>query len=154
MIGREKELSSGVVDPRLVIPWLAQLEFNVDDARNVKQMVDIESTAEDDTMLAVSHFLNGLQAGHQDIATMADEDAESLRLIVDFSSIPNASDFVVLEKTQLLVNRQPVETDDLKSLKCSDTVYMAHCKNAKKGSVLRMNFSFRGWENLTSDEKE
>jgi hypothetical protein len=95
-----------------------------------------------------------LQAGHQDIGSLADEDADSLRLIVDFSSIPNARDFVVLEKTQLLVNRQPVDSDDLKSLRCGDAVYMAHCKNVKKGSLLKMDFTFRNWETLTGDGKQ
>ena len=84
----EPDQSSGVVDPRLVIPWLSQLSFHNDMARRVKEMVDIEAKADSDTMLTVSHFLNGLQAGNQDFCTFADEDAESLRIIVDFSSIP------------------------------------------------------------------
>lgn len=148
-LGREKEISSGVVDPRLVIPWLTQLDYHAGEAIQVKQMVDIEATAEDNTMLTVSHFLNGLQAGHQDIGSFADEDADSLRLIVDFSSVPNAADFIVLEKTQLLVNRQPVDTDDLKFQQCGDAIYMAHVKNAKKGSLLKMDFTFKDWKNLT-----
>jgi hypothetical protein len=150
-ISREREISSGVVDARVVIPWMSEVDFNVDDARRVKEMVDVETSVEDDTMMMVSHFLNGLQTGHQDIATMADEDAESLRLIVDFSSIPHAADFVVLEKTQLLLNRQPVDTDDLSFKKCG-AVYMAHCRNAPKGAVLKMYFTFTGWEKLTGGE--
>lgn len=148
---REQDQSSGVVDPRVVIPWAKEVGFNTDGARRVKEMVDMESTAESDTMLTVSHFLNGLQEQNQTFCTEADEDAESLRLIVDFSSITNAGDLVKMNGTpQLLMNRQPVETDDLHYEDCGGSVYMAHCKNAKRGSVLEMHFTFKNWNAVTA----
>jgi len=142
---REQEHSSGVVDPRLVIPWTKDVNFNPDGVRPAKELVGMETNVESDTMLNVSHFLNGLQDQSQTFCTYADEDAESLRLIVDFSSIPNAADTIKKDGTQLLINRQPVETDDLRDEDCGGSVYMAHCKNAKRGSVLEMRFTFKNW---------
>lgn len=148
-LGPEQDQSSGVVDPRLVIPWLNKLEFHNEGARRVKQLVDIEANAESDTMLSVSHFLNGLQAGNQDFCTYADEDAESLRLVVDFSSIPNAGDLISMDQAELLVGGRSVDTDDLKFQRCGESVYMAHCKDAKKGSLLKMVFTFKNWDSAT-----
>ncbi len=135
-LGPEQDTSSGVVDPRLVIPWLNQLEFHSKGAKFTKTMVDIEPKADSDTMLSVSHFLNGLQGRNQDFGTYADEDAESLRLVVDFSSVPNAADFITMEGAQLLVEDRVVETDDLTFRSCGESVYMAYCKDVKKGSVV------------------
>jgi len=145
-LGPEQDSSSGVVDPRLVIPWLNQLEFHSDGAQFTKSLVEIEAKADSDTMLSVSHFLNGLQGRHQDFGTYADEDAESLRLVVDFSSIPNADNLVTMDGAQLLLEKRPVETDELTFRSCGGSVYMAYCKNVKKGSLLKMQFTFKNWE--------
>jgi hypothetical protein len=145
-LGLEQDQSSGVVDARLVIPWLTSLEFHNEGAKFVKQMVNMETSAPSDTMLSVSHFLNGLQDRNQQFCTYADEDAESLRIVVDFSSIPDAANRVALDRVQLMVRDQAVETDDMKYQQCGPSVYMAHCRNAKKGSLLKMDFTFRNWE--------
>ena len=145
-LGAEKDVSTGVVDPRLLIPWLAEVEASIEQERRIPQMADIEARADSDTMFSVSHFLNGLQGASQDFCTYADEDAESLRLVVDFSSIPNAAERVVQGKVELLLGGRPVDSDDLKFQRCGESVYMAHCKDAKKGSLLKMYFTFKDWE--------
>lgn len=145
-IGRECDTSSGVVDPRLVMPWLTQLGFNSELERGVKPQVVIEAKEDSDTMLSVSHFLNGLQGGNQNFCTLADEDAESLRIVVDFSSIPNAREQIQLSGVQLLIDEHPVDSDDLTYRDCGGSVYMAHCKDAKRGSLLKMNFTFKAWD--------
>jgi hypothetical protein len=152
-LGPEQDSSSGVVDPRLVIPWLNEVEFHNEGAQRVKSLVDVEAKADSDTMLSVSHFLNGLQRRNQDFCTYADEDAESLRLVVDFSSIPNAHDLITMDGAQLLLEKRPVETDDVVCRRCSESVYMAHCKDVKKGSLLKMEFTFKNWE-AAADEGE
>jgi hypothetical protein len=149
----EQDSSSGVVDPRLLIPWLNQIGFRTPAVQHAKELVDIDAKEQSDTMLSVSHFLNGLQGRNQDFETYADEDAESLRLVVDFSSIPNASDLIKIDDhdpnrpwVQLLVDQRPSEeNDDLKYAVCGASVYMAHCKNVKKGSLLKMSFVFTNW---------
>jgi len=142
-LGPEQDVSNGVVDPRLVIPWLS-LGPKYAGSR-VAQLVDIDPNADSDTMLSVSHFLNGLQASDHDICTYADEDAESLRLVVDFSSIPQARDLISTKGAQILLNGQPVDTDDLKYEDCGESVHMAHCRDAKKGYLLKMDFTFKNW---------
>jgi len=142
----EQETSSGVIDPRVLIPWVSALGFREAGAQHVAQMVNIEAKTDSDTLMVVSHFMNGLQGNHQDFATYVDEDAESLRLIVDFSSIPAARERIGLERTQVLFEGRPVETDDLKYERCGESIYMAHCRNARKGYLLKMAFTFKDWE--------
>jgi hypothetical protein len=144
--GLEEESSTGVVDPRLLIPWLDQVEFNSPQAEQSKSLVEIKTKADSDTMLSVSHFLNGLQGCNQDFGSYADEDAESLRLVVDFSSIPNAGDFIKMEGAELMAGKQPVQSDTLSVRSCGDSVYVANCRDVKKGSLLTMRFTFKNWE--------
>ena len=144
--GLEEDSSTGVVDPRLMIPWLDQVEFNSPQAEQSKSLVDIKTKADSDTMLSVSHFLNGLQGGNQDFCSYADEDAESLRLVVDFSSIPNAGDFIKMEGAELTLDKQPVQSDTLSVRSCGESVYVAICRDVKKGSLLTMRFTFKNWD--------
>ena len=39
-----------------------------------------------------------------------------------------------------------VETDDLTFRSCGESVYMACCKNVKKGAQLKMQFTFKNWD--------
>lgn len=169
VVREQNRSSNGVVDPRLVIPWTNQPEFQRG-MGPVKEIVDIESSETSDTMLSVSHFLNGLQTpdtklcGSPDddadaenakplhgFCTFADEDAESLRLVVDFSSIPNARALIPMPTAKVTVNGQTVDKgDDLKCEQCGESVYMALCKNAKKGSLLAMCFTFKNWDGAES----
>jgi len=145
MLGIEQEASSGVVDPRLVIPWRDQVGFRSDLAQQANSLVNLETDGESDTMLSVSHFLNGMQDRNQDFSTYADEDMESLRIVVDFSSVPNAHDLVDMEGVSLLLHGRPVETEKLGYQRCGPSIYMAFCKDVKKGHLLRMRFSFKNW---------
>jgi hypothetical protein len=54
LVGLEQESSSGVVDARLMIPWLDQVEFSSPQAEQSKSLVDIKSKDDSDTMLSVS----------------------------------------------------------------------------------------------------
>jgi hypothetical protein len=142
----ERDTSHGIVDARLVIPWLTTLASRTDEGAKDPHSFDMEAAVPSDTMCSVSHFINALQGPTQSFCTLADEDAESLRLVVDFSSIPNATDRVHFIRPRLMNGQVVVETDDLKFEPCTDTVFMAHCKNAKKGYVLRMDFTFNNWD--------
>jgi hypothetical protein len=166
---KEQDQSSGVVDPRLVIPWTSRPELQ-HSMQPVKQLVDIESSENSDTMLSISHFLNGFQTADTNLCrsldndsesgdtealhgfcTYADEDAESLRLVVDFSSIPNARALIPMPKVKVMVGGQIVDMgDDLKYEQCGESVYMALCKDAKKGTLLVMCFAFKNWDGTDS----
>ena len=65
---------------------------------------------------------------------------------MDFSSIPNARDLITMDQVQLLVDDHPIDSDDLKYRQCGESVYMAHCKDAKKGSLLKIDFTFKNWD--------
>jgi hypothetical protein len=51
-----------------------------------------------------------------------------------------------MDKCEFLVANRPVDTDDLKFQRCGEPVYMAHCKDATKGSLLKLDFTFKDWD--------
>jgi hypothetical protein len=140
----DEDSSSGVVDARLLLPW-ADIESHPFAFRD-PHTVELKATADSDTMCSVSHFLNGLQDANQNFCTFADADAESLRIVVDFSSIPGAADRVHFEEVQLISDGRIIKSDNVNFENCGDSVYMAQCKNATKGQLLQMNFSFKSWD--------
>lgn len=143
----EKDKShDGVVDWRVLIPWPRDVGAPAEVERWAKNVGDMETTRESDTMLTVSHILNGLQEQNQKFMTFADEDAESLRLVVDFSSIPNAANFVKWSSRQPRINQPPANPDDLKYEDCGGSVYMAHYRKAPRGTLLEMDFAFENWK--------
>jgi hypothetical protein len=142
----DKDTSHGIVDARLVIPWTPTLLSNIPEENDDLHTVLLDSTVPSDTMYSVSHFLNALQGPTQSFSTYADQDAESLRLLVDFSSVPNAAERIQWNGARLTDGPLKVDTDDLKSEQCTPTLYMANCKNAKEGYLLSMDFTFKDWE--------
>jgi hypothetical protein len=142
----EQDQSRGVVDARLVVPWLKTLDPHSAEIGADPHAVDMESAMPTDTMCSVSHFLNALQGSTQSFCTYADDDADSLRLVVDFSSIPQAAARIQMDRVRLTDGNASIESDDLKFEQCTDTVFMAHCRNAKKGYLLTMDFTFKDWD--------
>jgi hypothetical protein len=149
-ISREQDHSTGIVDPRVVIPWDIDSDQNRDTLGAAPQLAQMETSTQTDTMLSVSHFLNGMQSRDQKFCTYADEDTESLRLVVDFSSVPHAADFIKVKPAHLWFKNQIVQTDNVSYQDCGRSIYMAHCRDAKQGSTLRMDFTFNTWPEDTT----
>jgi hypothetical protein len=137
--------SHGTIEGRLLLPWLSTLGSHSDEGGLDPHNFDIEANVPSDAMCSVSHFCNALQGHAQSFSTFADEDADSLRLVVDFSSIPDAASRIEFVRARITNGKLDVETDDLKFELCGNNVFMAHCKDAKKGYLLRMEFLFKDW---------
>jgi hypothetical protein len=144
-LAHEVDNSHGTIDARLLLPWLTTLGSHSDEGGQDPHTIDIEASSPSDAMCSISHYCNALQGRTQTFSTFADEDADSLRIVVDFSSIPDASSRIEYVRTRLTNNKIDVETDDLKFESCGNNVYMAHCKSAQKGYLLRMEFTFKDW---------
>lgn len=135
-----KERSSGVVDPRVVIPWQDEVAFRDAGAREVKSMVELETDGESDAFLSISHFENGLQgAKDQYMATDVPEDAEFVRMVVDFSSIPNADRFITGERAFVSLKGQNTVVPIAQH---GPGVFSVVCADAKKSSVINFYFRF------------
>lgn len=134
-----KERSSGVVDARLVIPWQDDVQIRDEGARAIKEWVQLESDEETDVFLSISHFENGLQGAGNDIGTDVREDAEWVRVVVDFSSVPNAAKFITAPKAVL----KDQGHDQLVPIAVSDkTVFTALCCDVKKDTSIVLFFEF------------
>jgi hypothetical protein len=134
-----KDRSSGVVDSRIVIPWHDEIAFRDVGAGKIREFVQLETDKESDTFLTVSHFENGLQGKDQDIGTDVPEDAEYVRLLVDFSSVPNASRFITADRACLRYNGK----EEIAPIaQPSPALFSVECKAVKKTSIVNINFTF------------
>jgi hypothetical protein len=131
--------SSGVVDPRLVMPFQHPIQNKDADATTDPHVISYEIAESCNAFLTVSHFVNGLQGDDQYIATRLTDDVEYIRLIVDFSSVPNADD-IVQPGTAALISDSG--NRDLPVAPYGESMYMIYCENASRGDLIRFNLHF------------
>ncbi len=140
-----KERTSGVVDPRLVLPWQDEVQFRDAAAKQIKEWVQLESNQETDTFFSVSHFENGLQGEEQDIGTDVREDAEWVRVVADFSTVPNATKFITATRACIRLNGQ----EELAPIsQPGPGVFTVMCKEVKKDAMIVIYFKF-DWDRAT-----
>jgi hypothetical protein len=137
---RRTDQSSGVVDPRIMIPLKYPLVFGDKYAARAANTAQMEVDGETDTLLTISHFENGLQGNEQEFASRVEENAEYARMIVDFSSIPDARSVVLLGRAW--VTRDGKE-EDAQVLTLGESMYMVSCEDAKAGDYLGMRFTIQ-----------
>jgi len=131
--------SSGVVDPRLVMPFQHPIVNSDLDAIGVPQTISYEVPEKCNAFLTVSHFVNGLQGDEQYIASRLTDDVEYIRLIVDFSSVPNAKD-IVQPGTATLVSGG--ENRKLTVTPYGESMYMIYCEDGSRGDLIKFNLHF------------
>lgn len=137
--------SSGVADPRPVHPWVGKLEFSDKDSQLIHNMVQANVNKTSRTYALVSYHVNGLQPGHEDVATKMDRDTLYARLVVDFSSIPGAATlFKVRPKASLRTGdiSEPIGIEEY-----SPEIFSVTRTNLKEGQVLRIEFAL-DWTKL------
>jgi hypothetical protein len=137
-VERRTDQSSGVVDPRMMIPLRYPLVFGDKFAGRAANTAQMEVSDETDTLLTVSHFVNGLQGREQEFASRVEEDADYARMIVDFSSIPDARTFVQQQSAWV---RRDDQDQAAKVESLGESIYMVSCEDAKAGDYLGMSFT-------------
>ncbi len=138
-VGMRKDRSSGVVDSRVVIPWQDEVIFRDAGASQLKGFIQLEPDTDSDTFLSVSHFENGLQGKSQDMCTDVPQDAEYVRLIVDFSSVPNSARFISADRATVSLKEWK---EAVPITRCGPGLFSVVCKDVKKNSVITMFFTF------------
>jgi len=138
-VERRTDQSSGVVDPRMVIPLQYPLEVGDKYAARAADTAQMEVRGETDSLLTISHFENGLQGSEQEFCTRVEEDAEYARMIVDFSSIPDAKKLVQQRSAWV---RRDGKDQVAQILALGDSIYMVSCEDARAGDYLGMSFTF------------
>lgn len=132
--------SSGVIDPRLVIPFQYPIgNADTDAVSDDPQNVSYEIEEECDSVLTVSHFINGLQGDDQYIASRLTDDVQYIRMIVDFSSVPDACS-IVKPGTASLGNTNV--SREIPVVAYGDSMYMIYCENGNRGDLLKFNVHF------------
>jgi hypothetical protein len=137
---RRTHQSGGVVDPRIIIPLKYPLVFGDKYAARAANTAQMEVDGETDTLLTISHFENGLQGNEQEFASRVEEDAEYARMIVDFSSIPDARRLVLPGRAWV---RRGEKDEDAQVVTLGESMYMISCEDANAGDYLGMSFTIQ-----------
>lgn len=132
-VPRRHEESNGAIDPRLVIPWMHPMVYGDANSGRARGAVQVESHDATDTMLTVSHFVNGLQHAQEDFTSRIEYDAEYARLVVDFSSIADAASRVRPARALL---RRAGQDAPLAVSTVGESTYMIECTPARAGDYL------------------
>jgi hypothetical protein len=136
--------SSGVVDPGSIFPWKSKLVFSdkglADDQQYVQQTIAMPSN----TCVSMCQVFNGLQPGHEDLAMKMWGDTDHARLVVDFSSIPEAH--LIFKVTQA-VSRIGNQEEHIEVEECKRSVFTCSHDQLKEGQVLRIDFEI-DWDKV------
>lgn len=143
--------SDGVVDPRQVVPF-KKVDESLDSdagAARIPQIVSYEFREKCDTLLTVAHFVNGLQDPEQCIESKVTDDVEYIRMIVDFSSVPDARQLVVPNGACLVTSsgEQPLEV-----VPYGESIYTICTENAKQGDLLQFKLQIK-WPQVVETEQ-
>ena len=84
-----------------------------------------------------TRMCNGIQPGHENYATMIYNDTDEGRLVVDFSSVPNARQILVDTPTAKLCSGNHEEQI---GLIVTDLIFTASAPNLVADQVLRIDF--------------
>ena len=136
--------SSGVVDPRNVFPWKSKLEFADkglgDDENYIPQTITTPSNA----CMSMCHVFNGLQPGNEDLAMKMSCDTDHARLVVDFSSIPEAQ---LIFKDVQAISRIGNQEEPIGVEECKPSLFTCSDDQLKEGQVLRIDFKI-DWDKV------
>ena len=137
-VERRTDQSSGVVDPRMMIPLQYPLVSGDKHAARSANTALMEVNGETDTLLTISHFENGLQSKDQEFGSRVEEDAEYARMILDFSSIPDAKTLVQQQSAWLT---RDGKDQALQIVPLGESIYMVSYEDAKAGDYLGMSLT-------------
>jgi len=88
----------------------------------------------------VSHYVNGLQPGHEDIGTKMERDTRYARVVFDMSSIPGAGSLFKTRPKAYLCTGELREAVGIEEY--SPEIYSVTRSDLKEGQVLRIEFAF------------
>lgn len=131
--------TSGVVDLQTLIPWIKQLTFTDQEAGSIKNYIAQDVSLGTNTVASVTHFFNGLQRGHENIALQVTENTDEARLVVDFTSGALAEGLLIGCPTGTIIRN----SGDSYSVSCVEVrpgVYTVAESGLAAGDVIRMDF--------------
>jgi hypothetical protein len=121
------------------------MRFSDKGAQIVENIINYTMPKNSTTYITEAIYFNGLQPGHEDIATKMEYDTQDARMIIDFSCLPN-HESIFKEKPQAFLRTQ--EKEELIGItEPSPGVFSIAGSNLKKDHVLGIEFKF-DWEKL------
>jgi hypothetical protein len=135
--------STGVVDVRFIVPFIRKFLDDGPETAMIKNVFNPIVSEPSNVYFGLSHHINGLQRGHEDVGTRMDRAARHVRLLVDFTSVPGWRDWLASEpravhKTEGVERSVPVE-------EIAEGLFTSSITDAAVGDVLRMDLTV-DWE--------
>lgn len=141
----------GTIDMNIIIPrqnpgvGLKSFQRNDTIPGRVTRDVDLNSNV----FFSVTTFINSFQENNSFYQTRADEDIKQLRLIIDFSSLPERKNIQRSAPAGIQYNdKNSAETKNLNVTEIKDCVYQVEASELKKGDNVVMNFDINWSEVL------
>jgi hypothetical protein len=126
---------------------LLPFELNLEDTGKKAQLIEPVVVGPSNVYVAINHAYNGFKVGNLDLSTKAERNTEMVRLIVDFSSVPNY-DHIISDNPKLFYSRfkrgveERVDREHQYQL-VSPGVFQTAKTNMKTEEVLRFEFAMR-----------
>ncbi len=142
--------TSGVGDATMIYPFKDELVFPDRDAGLNPGLITQLREGPSTLFSAASYGFNGLQPGHEDTASMVNEDTEEVILVADYSTIPNIENLWKSAPKGIL--RRANGTEQSISLRTyRPGIYVIKEKDLKAGDVLMIDVD-PNWELLEKGE--
>ena len=137
---KSRDRTSGdAIEVNALFPY----DFNIEDTDRNAKLIQPIIEGPSDIYIATSHTYNGFKVGELDISTKAEKNTDLVRLIVDFSSIPNFHN-LISKDAQLHYCPYPgkpkMKEEEQQYELLADGIYFAQKENMKEGDVLRFDF--------------
>lgn len=133
----------GTIDMNIIIPRQdserTEVAFEQEDRQPhlISRDIDLDSNV----FFSVTSFVNAFQKGKTFYQTRASEYIKKLRLIIDFSTLPQRSEIQLSAPTGKKYNvKKPEESFSLAVKEIKDFVYQVEAAEIQKGDIVVMNF--------------
>jgi hypothetical protein len=128
------------VDFSTLLPYVDKLKFS-DIKEGLKDTIFNPTVDKpSNTYVNACSFINGFQDGNTDIAVKATYNAKTLRLLVDFTSIPNFKEIFFFQKC-VEVSNDETEIDITKDyMEIQPGIYIIEKNDVLKNTVLKFKF--------------
>ncbi len=130
--------SGGVADGTPLHPWGKVIEFSDKYDKMMPSYVEQLITVRSNTYSTAFHSYNGFGPGKEDVGLQMDYDAEEIRLIADFSSVPKFRDMLNSQPRAVLKRGELEEAGAVES--SAPGVFYAVRRDIRKGDILRIKF--------------
>jgi hypothetical protein len=135
-----RDRSDGVVDLRILHPWQEEINYPDKAAAKIPGLIVQAFEHGSSVFLTQTIRYNGFQPGGEDMLTQMEGDAEEVRMIMDFSSLPNIKAVLNGNPKATLWSAQDKSWKEIKLTEPHSNVYLVEQSKLRKDDVIKVEF--------------